>query len=338
MPKEVTHWLVAQRAADQFGGPLGEVYGAAIRERWPAMLLAAVFHDALYYLRDEAPAPVRELPQRMHGQRGEDTHELLRLQIEHIGRAPDQAQSRGRIAAFVGLASHIATDARMHPAVYYLTGRYDDPDPIKRTKAVQRHRLMETIMDIAACQGRALVKRHSLSWLLDQCGGAKPDSLAALFPLESLAKGIGAPLSDLGQALASSFSLFATLQGWFKNDFTAGALYGIKGLLPNAAKEILALFYAPQLDADSKAYAKPIPYAHPVTGESSTFALKEAMESAAKDTLALCREFAPAVQAAANKSAPSIPTLIGPSLVTGLPNAGADKLRFFASPPLYAGF
>lgn len=338
MPKEVVHWLTAQRAADELAASREEIYGPAIRERWPALLLAAVFHDALYYLRVEAPAAVRELPQRMHGQHGEDSFELLRLQVEYIGRAQDQTQRRSRIAALVGLASHIAADSRMHPAVFFLTGRYDDPDPAKRTKAVQRHRLMETIMDIAACQGRAMVKRHSLAWLLDQCAASKPEGLAALFPVEALAASVKAPPKALGEALASSFSLFSSLQGWFKNDAVAGALYGVKGLLPNAAKEILALFYAPQLDAEASPYAKPIPYAHPVTGAAGIFGLNDAITAAAKDTVALCRELAPAIQAVVAGGTPSFPSTIGPSLVTGLPGVGADQLRHFASPALYASF
>jgi hypothetical protein len=334
MPKDIVHWLVAQRSADALGGaPGAEVYGPAIHERWPCLLLAAVLHDALYYLRVEAPESVRRLPNILHGQHGEDTHSLLRLQLAHVASAPDAQQRDSRIAALVGLASHIQADALMHPAIYHLTGRYDDPDPQQRTKAVQRHRLMETVMDIAACHGRALVKRHSLAWLLEQCGGANATALAAIFPLDGLAAAHGMTSPALGQGLAASFSLFASLQAWYKSDFASGALYALRGLLPNAAKELAALFYAPQLEAEAGAVAKPLSYAHPVTGAAGVFVLIQAIEAAAQATTALCLEFAPALAGHGNA-----PQSVGSSLVTGLPGVGADSMTHFADPALFASF
>jgi len=326
MPKEIVHWLVAERTADRLADT---AFGPAVRDCAPCVLLAAVFHDALYYLRGAHPAALRKLPGVLHGQQGEDTYALLRLQLAHAAAAANERERLPRLAALVGLASHIEADIVMHPAVYNLTGNYDDADPLRRTKAVQRHRLMESVMDIAACGGLAGLKKHTLARLLHETGGGSAAALGNLFPLEHLARAQSEPVDRGAEA---AFNLFGRLQSLYTHRLLACALYGLRNFLPEAVKELVALFYAPQLAPRARLFDAPVHYRHPVTDAPGVFELHKAMDAAATTAAALCRSLAPALSGGAATWAQ------GYSLSAGMPGIRAEQLTHYAAPPLFWDF
>ncbi len=316
MPKEVVHWMVAERAAGLLAsGP----FGPALARCPNGLKLGAVFHDVLFYLRGEHPAGLKALPHRLHGSHGEDSFDLLRLQAAHM------FVRRGEplpTAFFVGLASHIFADAALHPMVYHLTGNYYDEDAERRTGAVRRHRGLEALLDMVAAGGPDAVLGQSLRALVDSLEG----SLSLACPPEALAELAGCSAAEARRGLAEALDTYCTMQSLCRMPALARFLREIAWLLPDKLREITALFYAPQLWEQRGAVAGQIAFRNPVSGEARTAGLAGLMEEAAQSAAAFCARQAASL-AAGRGLAEAGP---GPSLDMSLPATPVSQARHFA--------
>jgi len=317
MPKEIVHWLVAERAAELLSnGP----YALALVRCPKGLRLGAVWHDILFYLRGEHPAGLKALPHRLHGSHGEDSFEVLRLHARHLHAHKEQPLPT---AFFVGLASHIFADATMHPLVYHLTGNYYDADEQRRTGAVRRHRALECLLDMVAAGGPEAVAGQSLRELVTGLEG--PLSLA--LPPEAVAALAGCAPKAAEQGLAEALDTFCTMQALCRMPTLSRLLRELSTLLPGSLREIAALFYAPQLFEQSAAVSGRMDYRNPVTGGALCATLAELMERAARRTAEFCTAQAPAIMARGElgEAGP------GPSLDMGLPGISVAQARFFAA-------
>ena len=142
MPKEITHWRLAERVGQSLGeGPLRQ----AVRACPKAFMLGSVFHDCGYYAGDSRRYDVASLADRLHGAKGEDTFEVLRLAVT---RCVNQPISPPAVSFLAGLATHIAADCVFHPFVYYFTGNYYDSRLERRRAARRAHRRLEVLIDL----------------------------------------------------------------------------------------------------------------------------------------------------------------------------------------------
>ncbi len=317
MPKEIVHWMVAQRAAELLGQ---SPFGPALARCPRGLRLGAVHHDTLFYLSGEHPAGLAALPHRLHGSHGEDSFELLRLHAAHLHARKDEPLPT---AFFVGLASHIFADATLHPLVYHLTGNYYDADEKKRTGAVRRHRSLEALLDMVAAGGLDRVTGQSLRALVEGLEG--PLSLAC--PPELLAALAGSTAQAAEKAQAQALDNFCTMQALSRMPTLARLLREFSGFLPGSLREIAALFYAPQLLEQRGEVDGRMGYRNPVTGEALSGTLAELMELAARRTAAFCLAQAQGIAASGQLKGEGA----GPSLDMGLPATPASQARFFAS-------
>jgi hypothetical protein len=317
MPKEIVHWMVAERAAELLAdGP----FGPSLARCPNALRLGAVFHDTLFYLRGSHPPPLKELPHRLHGSHGEDSFDLLRLLAAHV-----HAERANPLpgAFFVGLASHIFADAAIHPLVYHLTGNYYDADERKRTGAVRRHRALECLLDMVAAGSPEGVLDPSLRALIASLEGP----LALACPPEVLASLAGCDAKSAGKAVADALETYCTMQALIRMPTLARLAREFSGMLPASLREIAALFYAAQLWEQKDAVSGRVRYRNPATGEAFQASLAELMEQAARRTAAFC-----AAQAASiAKSGALAGEGAGPSLDMGLPGVPVTAARHFAA-------
>jgi len=317
MPKEIVHWLVADRAAQLLsGGP----FAPALARCPKGLRLGAVWHDILFYLRGEHPAGLTALPHRLHGSHGEDSFELLRLQAAHLHARRDQPLPT---AFFVGLASHIFADATLHPLVYHLTGNYYDTDEGRRTGAIRRHRALEGLLDMVAAGGPEAVLGLSLRELVTGLEG----SLDLAVPPQAVAALAGCTVPAAKAALVAALDTYCTMQGLFRMPTLGSLLHDLGWLLPGSLREIAALFYAPQLYEQSAAVSGTIQYRNPATGEALSGTLAGLMELAARRTAEFCTAQAPALLARGELATDQS----GPSLDMGLPGVPVTSARFFAA-------
>ena len=322
MPKELIHWLVAKQTAQRLAsGP----FGPALARCPSGLRLGAVFHDALYYLTGDQPEGMKQLPHTLHGAHGEDSFALLRAQAAHLHARQDAPLPT---AFFVGLASHIFADVVMHPFVYHHTGNYYDPDPARRTAAIRRHRTLETLMDMVAVGSPEAARQQSLRQVVDSLEG--PLSLAC--PPGILATLAGVDETAAAKAVAAALDTFCTMQALCRMETLAQLAHGASPFLPAKAREILALFYAPQLWEQRKTLEGRIPYINPASGEAFSASLSELVDQAAARAAAFCTAQAPSIihNGALAEQAP------GPSLDMGLRNTPITLARHFAPRPLLA--
>ncbi len=109
--------------------------------------LGAVLPDAPYFKsqgKDEFAADVGE---RIHGCSGEDTFALMRSWGSAISHEAPPSELGASWALWLGFLSHLVLDQEAHPMVFFLTGDYYHPDPVKRSAARARHRLLEVHLE-----------------------------------------------------------------------------------------------------------------------------------------------------------------------------------------------
>lgn len=320
MPKDLIHFKVARMTADRLAGTR---FAPALDTCLPGLLLGAVFHDALFYGATKRARPFARLAHRLHGAGGQDTYRLIRLQAAHAA----QADNRNMAAALlVGMVSHLFADVVMHPMVWHLSGHYYADDKREKTLARQHHRALESLMDMAVCPemvGRPLFLARNL--LL-----AAGDVLYDALPVNELAALAETPPEQAPSGIRTAFRIYAGLQSAFPVKFLSRTLFTIMPLLPDAAREIIALFYAPQLKAQTGTIDGNIDYRHPVTGVAASSTIVDMMTEAADRAAGLCTELEGSVFNGRPVELPED----GPSMDAGLSGLSADAMRYFVASSL----
>lgn len=170
MPKEITHCILAERAAHAMAAsisPRKRAMGAEIcflYEQYPELLyFGSVAPDIFFYdikMPWELGVKHRGLAwgELIHGTHGEDSlahiFEIFRIlkspELQEMvqGRAFSEKEKNGVLLFTLGYLTHVALDTVMHPIVYYFAGDYYAKDRREKLRAEARHRAIETILDL----------------------------------------------------------------------------------------------------------------------------------------------------------------------------------------------
>ncbi|MGE4293042.1 MAG: zinc dependent phospholipase C family protein [Desulfovibrio sp.] len=332
MPKEYIHFRVAERAVDLLASTrIGRELAPDRGRLRAALLLGAVFHDALYYLETPGrrePDSLLELPHLLHGKEGHDTHGLLRAQAAHAAALRGSPDGPAARAFLVGLAAHLSADVVLHPLVYHLSGDY-----FHEPEAVERHRLLESCLDLAVAGDRAELRRRRLNTLLRQCDPVR------LAPLDFLAALAGRDSRTTARGMRRAWTVFGRMQA-LALSLPGAVLARLRPLLPRKARqprEIAALFYPSTSSVNSVLafLGGSIAYRHPVTNEAHTATIRALMEQAALKTVRLCARLEPAVFGDAD---PAEVLGRGPGLDTGLDTNSEAPRQLQRSGPLLRHF
>jgi len=323
MPKEITHWLLAEEVSRRLRGtPFEE----PLRRNGNILHLGAVVHDApYYYLKPDRERRFGDLPRKLHGT-VDDAYELIGALLSYALERPRQ-EEEPLLAFLVGLVTHLFADALMHPLIFYLTGRYDDPSFRQGTVARQDHRRLESLIDMHLAGGYDRVRNYSLAAFLR----------SAEVPLAGLYTHVGrawlepekAP--DFTGGLISAFRLFAFLQGIFRNPLLGRLFFRIFAIAPAIVREILALSYSPQLLRYEGRITGTIPYRHPCTGREQAHGIAELFQGAVEQSVAFCRGLEPLLDSRSNRPARLILPAVDPALGFDLdrPPCHYSEKRFF---------
>ena len=258
MPKDLIHFKVAMKTADRLTDTR---FGPCLKDQIPGLLLGAAFHDGLFYGVTKTARPLEKLAHRLHGADGHDTYDLIRLQAAHAATADNQPLAA---ALLVGMVSHLFADAVIHPLVWHLSGHYYADKPGEKTLARQHHRALESLMDMAFCPAMLRRPLFSIRRLLRSVGAGLFDAL----PIDGLAEMANVPAEATRSGLCASLHVHAGFQTAYQIAPLARLLFMLMPVLPDTAREIATLFYAPQLMAQAGRIAGPIDHRHPVTGNS----------------------------------------------------------------------
>lgn len=306
MPKEVTHWLIAEAVSRSLRGTFLE---EPLGRNQNLLHIGAVVHDApYYYLKADRGARFGDLPRRLHGT-VDDAYELIGALLRSTRERPPEEQNP-LLAVLVGLVTHLFADALLHPMIFYLTGPYDHPSFRTRTVARQDHRRLEALIDIRLAGGYAQVRKHSLASRLD----------AAEFPLDELFRVAGSAwlgperAAGFAAGMVSAFRLFAFMQGLYRNPVLGRLAFRLFPVVPSFLREILALVYSPQLTRYEGRIAGDIVYRHPCSGREETHRLDDLVHRAAEESLAFCRGLEPLLDPAEKRPARLVLPAVDPGL------------------------
>lgn len=166
MPKEITHILLAEKAADLSDKHRSNRYDRAselLKKHANAFRFGSVSPDIFFYdipfVFDNKSIP-RGLPfgAALHGGEGEDTMAhiaaMLRIleepsvQKAGLGRTLDTDQRDMLFAFCTGYLTHIALDTVFHPLVYYYSGNYYHNVKFEKRLVETRHRVIESVLDL----------------------------------------------------------------------------------------------------------------------------------------------------------------------------------------------
>jgi len=259
MPKEITHWLVAEAVSKKLAGTFFE---EPLRRNENLLHIGAIIHDApYYYLKNDFDARFGSLPTRLHGS-VDDAVELVETLLRYLLDQPEH--DRAKLTAFlVGLVTHLFADALMHPLIFYLTGPYDSPDARLRTVARRDHRMLESLVDMCLAGGYGAVRGYSLD-------GYIRHAEMPLLTLHDHLDRIWLEDEDterFAEGLLSSFRLFSFMQSLYRNRLVGRLAPILLRVSPPPIREILALVYTPGLMDQCRKIEGDISYRHPATGE-----------------------------------------------------------------------
>ncbi|MCF7929166.1 MAG: zinc dependent phospholipase C family protein [Spirochaetales bacterium] len=352
MPKEWTHWILAEAAAKRAPEEIKEV----IRGEPHLYLLGAVLPDTPYYFRGKGKSrgvPVRHIMSRaagrMHGRDGENTLSFLQnapLVLQAAAGDEDRSASgkRGLLSLMLGVAAHVYTDAAFHPMVFSFCGAEGDnvsPEAVSEGSG-ERHHYFETVLDLWYRKragdldldpGNAY--RHSRS--LRQVPIDIPAGFLAAYMEDKSTSGPPSesrmPQESL-QLSRQALSDHARLQGRWENSFYAALFRGLD-LLPGVdLGENAGLFYPVSAGRFSSVFFdKAIEFTDPAGCRpvKTTVAKLEAKALANMDRL-----FSVLIQSFQDRGPGSVPgtgildELAGPSLTTGLPYTDRSPMRCFS--------
>jgi hypothetical protein len=257
MPKELTHWILAERALAGLSDD--SRLRKLILEHHDCYLGGAVLPDTLlHHVRSPHAVTALALARRFHDAAGNSFAPLIRaVQLFPAGLPP------ANLACLLGVVTHMQADIVFHPYVYALTG----------TAAIGRHYRLETEMDVHFLHGGATpAVRHVADLLSPASHPVLIETCAQLFD----------PDSQLPrQALEQALKHHCRIQGMYDSAFWKLAVR-LAALLAGAPfSEQRHLFY-PLAGAQEKLLGeKAVEWRHPVSGELQ----RTSLEQLANDTV-----------------------------------------------------
>lgn len=256
MPKELTHWIIAERTREEL--TRGRIADAV--DSYPHhYYLGAIVYDspfyAVFYKNSEHAA---EIATELHGIRGEDTYGPFRRLISYFGDNPPAPV----LSFFAGGITHLFGDVNFHPLVNYFCGKYNDSDKHRRINSQARHRDFESCMDLYFLVNfeKELINNGRLSATLAGLIDSKTDveKMAGIFYEDN-----PQPEPD---SIWKLFRRHAFAQGLFGNSSMRNLFSFLSAASNGPLDTFRALFY-PDSEQGFPFFQSPIEYTHPHTGE-----------------------------------------------------------------------
>ena len=261
MPKELTHWILAERA--MAGLAANSRIGEIIRSNHEIYLAGAVLPDTLLHLlRGPDSTASLALARSFHDAGDNSYAPLIRVEQEFPDGAPAWL-----MACLLGVISHMQGDITFHPFVFGTAGSND----------MGSHYRLETAVDVYLLRrGAILPTRHLRDLVTPRIKEELITAASLLFdPQGALHPG------TIGKAL----ELHCRFQGRYDQIFWK-LLARIVGRLPGSHLiRIQHLFYPLDMSQDNPMTMKPKPWIHPVTGERQTTTIDELADQAVLQTI-----------------------------------------------------
>jgi hypothetical protein len=289
MPKELTHWILAERSLAGLSNDsrLQEL----ILKHHDIYLGGAVLPDSLLYLhRGPHAATAQALAKHFHDADGNSFEPLLRAEQHfHDGLPPTT------LACLLGVITHIQADIVFHPFVYALTG----------TSEISRHYKLETDIDVCFLQSGEIPPIRRMADLMS------PFTRTILLDTSAL---IFDPDNQLPrQALEHVLNLHCRFQGMYDHTFWKLLVTLLARLTGTPFSEQRNLFYPLKNPPDVIFGENAVEWRHPVSGELR----RTSLEQLAKEVVQRVTELFECIEAAGSLAV-GLNKRPGENLLTGL--------------------
>ena len=243
MPKELTHWILADRALAGLGE--GSRLREILQDHHDSYLGGAVLPDTLLHLtRGPHATAALSLAKCFHDTAGNSFAPLIRAEQSFPDGLPPAT-----LACLLGVVTHMQADIVFHPFVYALAG----------TAGIARHYRLETDIDVHFLKGGARLKvRHVADLMTPATRSILVGTCALLFDPDGRL-----PRQELERAL----KLHCSFQGLYNRTFCKLAVR-LAALLAGAPfREQRHLFYPLKCLRKDRFGADAVEWQHPVSGE-----------------------------------------------------------------------
>lgn len=265
MPKELTHWILAERALDCLGS--GRLRGVILAHHH-CYLGGAVLPDTLLHLfRGNHAATALKLAGRFHDAPGNSFEPLIRMEERSPGGLPPAT-----LSCLLGVVTHMLADITFHPLVYALAG----------SNGMGDHYRLETEMDVHFLRSGARPPVRHVAELLSP--GVRPvllESCALLFDPDGRL-----PRQTVEQAL----KLHCRFQGMYDRTFWKLAVRLLAGLAGAPFAQQRHLFYPLGQATGDMFNEKTVEWRHPFSGEQQSSTLEELADRAVGRMVSLFRD------------------------------------------------
>jgi len=299
MPKELTHWILADRALDRLDS--GSRLRGLIREHHTSYLGGAILPDTLLHpIRGPHSATARELARSFHDTDGNSFAPLIRAAQHYPDGLPPAVQ-----ACLLGVVTHMLVDIVFHPFVYALSG----------TTPIGRHYRLETGIDMHFLQsGARPAVRHVADLLTPSVRSTLIDCCALLFDPEGRL-----PRQSLEQALKQH----CRFQRLYDRTFWKLAVRLAARLAGSPYSEQRHLFYPLAGEQETILDTQAVEWQHPVNGEPRQTTLEQLSDEAVQKIVNLFEQLEDAGSlTAALRDCP------GENLLTGMHGACLARMKF----------
>ncbi len=288
MPKEITHWLVADAVAAALAEqPFWDAIVGAHRD---AVRLGAVLPDSPSYVPGRWGADIRRLAVYLH--RYDDPYQVVRLALAGVADPPTW-----QLALLVGVLAHFSADTRFHPLVNSRCGR-----------SMTCHYGFETLIDLALIDD----PKQVVAWRLQSMLRRLP------VPLDVVHRFVARFFSWQEPVPVREARTMLRWHAWLQACFTRPVCYRVLRTLHTLpgidCRRELALCYPMPRPRPGTVLAGPLHYRHPVSGRETSVTLAELRDRAVADVVDL---LAPVRSAAGLAS--RLAGRRGASLVSGMP-------------------
>ena len=267
MPKEMTHWILAQRAVNEL--EINSRLRHIILNHRTAYLGGAVLPDTLLHLfRGPNAQTALQLGHRFHDAYGNSFDPLIRAEANYAGRLPDDL-----LTCLLGVISHMLADIVFHPFVYALSGTHD----------IGQHYRLETGIDVHFLRQGTIPQVRRFIEIVT------PESRTTLIKMSAM---LFDPDDELPpQALEQALSLHCRFQGMYDRTGWKIMALILGNLFGSPFREQRHLFYP--LRASGSGYVDFVgsvaEWTHPVTGLLNRSSLDELARETVQRTAAIFR-------------------------------------------------
>jgi hypothetical protein len=251
MPKELTHWILADRALA--GLKSGSRLRELLLEHHDCYLGGAVLPDTLLHLtRGPHATTAMTLAKCFHDTGGNSFAPLIRAEQRFPGGLPPAT-----LACLLGVVTHMQADIVFHPFVYALTG----------TAGIGRHYRLETDMDVHFLTGGARLKvRHVADLMSPATRSILVDTCALLFDPDGRLH---------RQELERALALHCRFQGLYNRTFCKLAVRLAALLAGGPFREQRHLFYPLTCLRNDRFGEEAVEWRHPASGEERHTTLEQ---------------------------------------------------------------